>query len=473
MDAIEICLTLSAFCVGILTVAVYDVVCRVSGSKLLNLLTLFGAIAGISYVVTQVLSGQRFDVVFLELLTEGKPRPRILATAGAVAGIGWGILQFVSQKSPSRMPISLVAAGATACTVATGLIIAWDSEFDIERFHPSVLDDSYGIEELARSEQMPIRLAVDEVRNRLYFSTYSTGVNGVYSGSIYAIDLQDDAADSVPLVVASSPLLYRPFGLACRSGDVYVSRAGHAAHAVHGQVVYSNLGAVTQLKDLDGDGQFEFFDDVIQGIPAARGPDTMHQNNGLAFDVEGNLFIAVGSADDRSLDEHAWSGTILIHKPGSDKTEVFARGLRNPFGMCCGPPNALFVTDNDCAEDPGDEVNFVVPNGHYGHPYQIPGESRVSGFSGPILLGANSNYCGVAYLPSIDSPESSGAVFVCDRLLNSVLRLNVEFKDGFCSIVDNQVFAKVPSPVDIVVNSGGELFVASLEKQRIYRIWPR
>ncbi len=101
--------------------------------------------------------------------------------------------------------------------------------------------------------------------------------------------------------------------------------------------------------------------------------------------------MAVGSADDRSVDQHPWSGSILKQAPGHTAPEVFARGLRNPFGLCCGPAGSLFVTDNDCADNPGDEVNFVVAGHHYGHPFAIPGESRNAGFSEPIVVGPNTS----------------------------------------------------------------------------------
>ena len=94
---------------------------------------------------------------------------------------------------------------------------------------------------------------------------------------------------------------------------------------------------MTQLRDIDGDGYFEFAHDIVTGLPGSRGPETMHQNNGIAFAEDGSLFIACASSGDRTLDEHPWGGTVLRVSPDFATTEVFARGFRNPFGIAFGP----------------------------------------------------------------------------------------------------------------------------------------
>ncbi|MEQ9407456.1 MAG: PQQ-dependent sugar dehydrogenase [Fuerstiella sp.] len=473
MDALDICLCLATYCLGLLAAFGFELARAPTKSLALECFAVLISLPAISYV-GMLIGGESFDLLLRQVLLEGKPRPLLMALAGLATGISWGTVNAVSARTGRPdLRISVMTAGAILFVVATGLVLAWDNAFDIERFRASVHDERYTIQEIARTEQAPVRLALDQVNDRLYFSTYSTGVNGVFSGSIFYIPLSLQSPPPPPILAASSPVLYRTFGLACRNGDVFVSRAGHAAHANQGRIEYDHLGAVTQLKDLDGDGQLEYFDDVIAGIPAARGPDTMHQNNGIAFDDAGNLYVNVGSADDRSIDQHPWSGTVLRLKPGNDGPGVFARGLRNPFGVCVGPGDGLFVTDNDCAEDPGDEVNFVTEGSHQGHPFNIPGAAKVTGLTEAILIGPDSNYCGVAYRRSPESPETSGTLFVCDRLRNSILQLKVELNGGGISITENRVLARVPSPIDIAVSEVGELFVASLGKKRIYRIQPR
>lgn len=470
MSAVEICLYLVSLCISLLTIFTYSFAAfRLRGLGLVAF-TLLVSLSAICCVGMLCSGTEPFDRSLIEMLIEAKPRILVLTSAGLLVGIGSGVVAVSAMRVSRSLWLKSTFSATILTLVSAGLLLAWDDEFDIERFKATAVDPGWVVEEIASTEQTPIRLALDQERNTLYFCTYSTGINGVFGGSLYSISVPHRGGRSEPVLAVSSPLLYRPFGLAVRNGEVLISRAGHAAHARDGQVEYCNLGAVTRVRDLDGDGQFEYFDDVIRSIPAARAPDTMHQNNGLCIDDLGNLYVAVGSADDRSVDAHKWSGTILQLAPGDNEPLVFARGLRNPFGICSGPEQSLFVTDNDCAEDPGDELNCVFAGHHCGHPFAIPGSKRSEGFNEAILVGTESNFCGVGWLPASDTTEVSGHVFVCDRLKNVVLSLRVSVSNGQCTVLDNRVLARIPAPIDLVVARTGELFVASLTKQRIYRI---
>jgi glucose/arabinose dehydrogenase len=437
---------------------------------MLPLSAVVACVVAVAYVGYATNRAQAFDTTFVDALMDAKPKTLLAVLCGLAAGMGWGLLTTASQQSTWKAGATAISTIVPVIVVGFGLVMAWETAFDIENIKTGVLDESYEIEELAKLDQFPIRLAIDDDNNRLFISSYSTSITGVFSGTIFSLMLDRSARQTAPTVVATSPALYRPFGMAYHDGVLYVSRAGHSAQAVDGKVHYASAGAVTELRDLNGDGRFEFLHDVLTGIPAARGPDTMHQNNGIAFDQQGTMYVAIGSSDNRSIDEHPWSGTVVRVDSADREPSVFASGLRNPFGICVGPGASVFVTDNDSAEDPGDEVNYVVEGEHYGHPYAIPGTTRVRGFQDAILVGKRSNYCGVAYIDEGQVPGESGSVFVCDRLSALVVRLRVKFENGACKVVENRPFAKVPGPVDIVASRDGDLYVASIQKQKLYRI---
>lgn len=269
----------------------------------------------------------------------------------------------------------------------------------------------------------------------------------------------------------------RSYGLAARNGALFVSRTGLCSQASHGRISYALAGAVTRLRDVDGDGYFEFAHDILTGLPGARGPETMHQNNGISFATDGSLFVTTGSVADRRLDDHPWAGAVLRLSPDFKQTEIFAKGFRNPFGTVIGPDNELFVTDNDVDANPGDELNHVVRGAHYGHPYVIPNEASVEsdGFRDPIFLSElESNLLGMAYATSQSLPEEyRNCLYVADFLQNAILRMTLTRSGDTYTVTDVDTFATISSPVDIAVTSAGEFFVISRRTQNVYRIRPR
>jgi len=228
------------------------------------------------------------------------------------------------------------------------------------------------------------------------------------------------------------------------------------------------------LKDLDNDGYFEYAKDVVTGLPGARGPDTMQQNNGIAFAPDGSLFLTSGCAANRALDEHPWGGAVLRVSPDFTQTEIFASGFRNPFGIVIGPDDEVFATDNDIDENPGDELNHVVRGAHYGHPYVVPNEASVeaSGFHSPIFLSEReSNFLGMVYATSPALPEPyRNCLYLADYMQHKILRLTLERDGDTYKVTGVYPFASLMYPTDIAATPSGEFFVISHETQNVYRI---
>ena len=222
----------------------------------------------------------------------------------------------------------------------------------------------FTIEKVADFDDEPLRVIAGDDGDIFVCYDYFKK-HGAWGGLV--LRFHEDAESGVldGRTVVESPILARCYGLAVRDGDLYVSRSGFYPKTLMGQVSYEATGAVTQLKDLDGDGYFEYAHDVITGLPGVRAPDTMQQNNGMVFGPDGSLFVTNAGAADRTLDEHPWGGAILRYEADFSGPEVFARGFRNPWSIAFGPDDELFVTDSDVDKNPGDEINHMVAGAHY------------------------------------------------------------------------------------------------------------
>lgn len=103
---------------------------------------------------------------------------------------------------------------------------------------------------------------------------------------------------------------------------------------------------------------------IISGLPTGR-----HQNDEMAF-RNGWMYLGVGSTCNACVESDPRSATIMrFHYDGSH-AQIYARGLRNPFGLAFRPATGrLYVTDNARDDYPApDKLNLIVQGGNYGWP---------------------------------------------------------------------------------------------------------
>ena len=183
----------------------------------------------------------------------------------------------------------------------------------------------------------------------------------------------DGRCDTVKTFATGIPI---PLGLEFRSnGDLYVASN-----------LLAGAGRIIRLRDTNGDDVADEQVTIVDGLPS----DGDHQTNKLRFGPDGLLYIEQGSATDNGTPspgrpaEKPLNGTVLrvnVDAANPQSTlEVFATGMRNPFGMAFHPENGeLFATDvgsgelcqvEPCPEDtsPPEEINWVVQGGNYGFP---------------------------------------------------------------------------------------------------------
>jgi glucose/arabinose dehydrogenase len=156
--------------------------------------------------------------------------------------------------------------------------------------------------------------------------------------------------------------------------------------AWHKRTLYvSSQGAVSTLTP---GAQFRTFTRrvIVSGLPTGK-----HQNDGMAFDG-GWLYLGVGSTCNACTESDPRSASIMRFHLDGTHAQVFAHGLRNPYGLAIRPGTSqLYATDNgrdDFDDSVPDELNHIVRNGKYGWPscWGKGGGSGCAGTIAPVAL---------------------------------------------------------------------------------------
>jgi glucose/arabinose dehydrogenase len=107
-----------------------------------------------------------------------------------------------------------------------------------------------------------------------------------------------------------------------------------------------------------------------------------HGVSHIAQGPDGFLYVASGSRTDGSepgKDPHYFDGgevdvTACLWRVDPDRAqapEIFARGLRNPFGFCWNDRGEMFATENGPDADMPEELNVITRGRYFGFPFQF------------------------------------------------------------------------------------------------------
>jgi len=108
-------------------------------------------------------------------------------------------------------------------------------------------------------------------------------------------------------------------------------------------------GVSRVLRFADSPGGEPIWEEVLGDLPAG----SLHSGGGLVFGPDGSLFVSVGEGGYGGPGRQAFVGTILrLSVDSTDAPMIYARGLRNPYGLAFGPGGQLFATENgpDCCD---------------------------------------------------------------------------------------------------------------------------
>jgi glucose/arabinose dehydrogenase len=268
--------------------------------------------------------------------------------------------------------------------------------------------------------------------------------------------------------------------------------------------------------------------DIITGLPNST-PYTNHYTNGLAFDLDGVLYIAQGSNTDAGLagpnyPETPLTAAILradIHAPGFngaityspsgvpvddnvDQTggsvTVFAPGTRNPYDLVTHSNGKIYATDNGPAGpntstscttsgsgvSSSDELNLIVQDNYYGFPnrnrgrtdprqcvYHAPEQGNGADFTAPIhTFAAHCSCDGIAeYKSTAFNSEMLNDLVIAQLIFGNVVRADLS-SDGLSVQSVSTLQGGYNFPLDVAVGPTGIIYIAEYGANRVAYLSP-
>lgn len=170
--------------------------------------------------------------------------------------------------------------------------------------------------------------------------------------------------------------------------------------AWHSNRLYvSSTGEIAMLTPSDGYTHWTM-KVIISGLPNGN-----HQNDGIAF-IGSWMYVGIGSTCNACSESDPRSATIMRFHPDGTHPQIYATGVRNPFGLAVRPANRkLYATDNgrdDFGDAVPDELNLIVQHGRYGWPdcWGRHQGSKCGGTVAPVaLFPPHSSADGLAFYP--------------------------------------------------------------------------
>lgn len=229
-----------------------------------------------------------------------------------------------------------------------------------------------------------------------------------------------------------------------------------------------------------------------------------HVTRSLLFGANDELYVSIGSSCDVCNEQDERLATVMVMRDDGSYARVYASGLRNaPFLAMHPQTGKIWVTemgrDNLGDDLPPDEINILTDGAHYGWPYcygsaehdadfdpdgrsevfcgttqmpeiEIPAHSAPLGLAfmpvGGVAGGKYANDLFVAYHGSWNRSEPTGYKVVRFKNLGDSYGPAVDFITGW--LTDEGALGR---PVDIVINTVGDMFISDDKAQVIYRIY--
>lgn len=250
-----------------------------------------------------------------------------------------------------------------------------------------------------------------------------------------------------------------PLGLTWNRGLLYVSSTGQIA------TLTPNRGYWSFRRKI-----------IVRGLPNGR-----HQNDGVAFHGAW-LYVGVGSTCNACVEADSRSATIMrFHLDGSH-AQIFARGLRNPYGLAFRPGTAqLYATDNgrdDYGNSVPDELNRIVRGERYGWPncWGRGGGGACAGTIAPVaLFEPHASADGLIFYTGTAFPQRyRGDAFVAEwgdsvNGLGTGQRVkDVHFVGQRATVSD--FVTGLNHPLAVIVDGHGALLVADYGTGIVWRI---
>lgn len=329
--------------------------------------------------------------------------------------------------------------------------------------HPGIaqitLPEKFRAQIFASEIQEPSALAFDDAGN-LYYGE-------LVDGNIVRLrDTNGDGRADEKRIFASN--FKNPRGLAWHDDALYVS----------------SRGQINALRDTNGDGVADANELIRDHLFSL---DIQHSNNGIAFGPDGKLYLAIGGPrvgqlelEDKTYryqgqprEEWQFAGILQMDADGKNP-KLFARGLRNPYGLAFDGNGNLFATDNGDETIPvpdGDELNLIEEGADYGYPYFFGIPPPWSETRAPILRFApHTAPTGVvAYTAKQFPKEFRNAIFVAlywigrtDGTYREVVAVSQAKENDQDVWVAHDFVKGLDRPVALASGPDGALYIADM-----------
>ncbi len=166
-----------------------------------------------------------------------------------------------------------------------------------------------------------------------------------WDGDVWLVSGIDDPEDELTWQRIASGL-FQPLGLKVVDGQIYVS--------CRDQIVI--------LRDLNGDGETDFYECFNNDHQVT---DHFHEfAMGLQTDAAGNFYYAKAArhAKQALVPHH---GTLLRVSKDGTRTDILDKGFRAPNGICVNPDGTFFVTDQEGHWTPKNRINWLRGDGRF------------------------------------------------------------------------------------------------------------
>ena len=225
------------------------------------------------------------------------------------------------------------------------------------------------------------------------FDFFSDGRAAIctWSGDVWIVSGIDDKLDHVVWKRFATGL-FQPLGLKIVNDVVYV------------------LGRdqITRLRDLNGDGEADQYENFNNDVMAA---ESFHEFNfDLQCDSKGYFYFAKAGAVNpggrgwQRITPH--NGSVLRVSPDGKQFEVYATGLRAPNGTSMSPNGVMTVADNQGTWVPVCRLDFVKPGGFLGVPDNSHLSPAPTNFGDPVVWFP---------YPDVDNSSGGGVWITSDK----------------------------------------------------------
>jgi hypothetical protein len=179
-----------------------------------------------------------------------------------------------------------------------------------------------------------------------------------YDGDVWIVSGLDDELNSVRWKRFASGLQH-PLGLKIVDGVIYTA----------------GRDQITRFVDLNADGEADYYENVNNepGLTLQRHEFVM----GLDTDSKGNFYF--GRSGHYVSSREGANCVVYKMSPDGAKLEIFARGFREPNGVCLGPGDIVTLGDNEGNGIPQSPIYHIRPGGFYGYTPNPAGSSKDGG----------------------------------------------------------------------------------------------